>query len=133
MFYQTGSSRQQLLQDMLSSVAVWTLCISAAAVVLFIFYFLFCSAVLTQFSPSGINEHHLLSLSAPLHLTDATNVQEFVLMTAETGDRHGGKSILFLYTSEIRLLLRDGDQISFKVFVDVGEAFRNKLLSESVK
>lgn len=111
-FYQTGASGQQLLQDTPSSVVSR-------------FYFLSWSAALTQFSPSGINEHHLLSLSAPLHLTDATDAQEFIQMTAETG-----KVSLHYYRSLPATPRRK--RVPFKGFTDVGEAFSDKSLRGSV-
>ncbi len=72
-------------QHCVSQLTLWcclSLQDSLSLLLLLLLYFVFSLPVLfccsDPVSPSGINKHHLLSLSASFHLTNATNAQEFV-------------------------------------------------------
>ena len=85
---------------------------------------LFCSAAVTQFPPQG-SINIISSLSAALHLISATNVQEFVLLTA--GDERQRKLIFRNNPRLVSVLIR------FFLFNNIIEALRVVLLNESVR
>lgn len=100
---------------------VWafrTLSVCCCCTFLFVFPVLFCCS--DPVSPSGINKHHLLSLSASLRLTNATNVQAFVSLTVGRNDRHEGNVLLCVDVDPVSflhvLMKRSGSHSCFRLW-----------------